>query len=368
MPDSIELSKGQSHVIAKGDWIQIDDTTALIYPLRNTTREVSVSLIGFGSLPGLSVFITNLITSIVGPGNASVTLDTATSTLTVAFASNVTKVQIANVQNLLSRMLPKNLTVEVDPLPTDYIRAEFLESTGTQYIYLEHELTNRVACSFTITPTEIYNNSYFCGRNERAYVRTAIVNDDELAVNQVQASGYIRVEASTKKVYNIELNVLKRRGILRCGEEETAIQFNVPTLTLVPRALIFWGGQASTDKSSDKVSYLSHARMSDISVSHNGVPTHTFISSLDPTGVPCLYDTVSKQPFYNAGTGQFIVGFDTAEQALKLATLPDVTDATKKSLTVSLPGEAQLASTGVPAALQVAAARGWTIITQYRED
>ena len=96
-----------------------------------------------------------------------------------------------------------------------------------------------------------------------------------------------------------------------------------------------------------------------------------FIPTLASTGTPCLYETISDQNFYNAGTGAFIAGFDTVEQALKLATLPDVTaetDATKKSLTVSLPKEAQLASTGVPAALQIAADRGWTITVQYRED
>ena len=95
-----------------------------------------------------------------------------------------------------------------------------------------------------------------------------------------------------------------------------------------------------------------------------------YIPVLDAQGAPCMYDRVTEQLFPNSGTGSFIAGFDTVTQALKLATLPDVTaetNAAKKSLTVSLPWEAQLASTGVPAALQVAMDRGWTITVQYRE-
>ena len=30
------------------------------------------------------------------------------------------------------------------------------------------------------------------------------------------------------------------------------------------------------------------------------------LSALDPNGRPCMYDTVSGQPFYNAGTGEFL--------------------------------------------------------------
>ena len=75
-----------------------------------------------------------------------------------------------------------------------------------------------------------------------------------------------------------------------------------------------------------------------------------------------MFDKVTKQPFYNSGTGSFIVGF-TLAQARNLSKLP----ATGGSLTVSLPWEAQLIASGVPAILQAAADRGWTITVQYRE-
>lgn len=93
---------------------------------------------------------------------------------------------------------------------------------------------------------------------------------------------------------------------------------------------------------------------------------HSFIPVLDAAGTPCMFDLVSKQPFYNSGTGQFIAGF-TMDQALNLANLPAPT--TLNTLTISLPLEAKLVlyNTGVEAALTKAAEKGWNIAVQYRD-
>lgn len=48
------------------------------------------------------------------------------------------------------------------------------------------------------------------------------------------------------------------------------------------------------------------ARISNFSISRNGEKMIDLIPCIDPSGVPCMYDTVSKQPFYNQGTGEFL--------------------------------------------------------------
>ena len=40
----------------------------------------------------------------------------------------------------------------------------------------------------------------------------------------------------------------------------------------------------------------------------NGILVRDFIPALDSTGVPCLFDTVTQQFFYNSGTGNFTAG------------------------------------------------------------
>lgn len=42
-----------------------------------------------------------------------------------------------------------------------------------------------------------------------------------------------------------------------------------------------------------------------------GVLAAQFIPSLDNTGTPCMYDTITKKPFYNVGSGNFILGVET---------------------------------------------------------
>ena len=83
-----------------------------------------------------------------------------------------------------------------------------------------------------------------------------------------------------------------------------------------------------------------------------------FIPALDPQGVPCMFDKVSKQPFYNSGSGAFIVGM-TLAQARKLGKLP----ATGGTLTVSLPTGYEY-DEGVVNALETARANGWTLTVQ----
>jgi hypothetical protein len=80
-----------------------------------------------------------------------------------------------------------------------------------------------------------------------------------------------------------------------------------------------------------------------------------FIPSIDNRGVPCMFDNVSKQPFYKSGAGEFIVGM-TLTQARKLGNLP----AGYGTLKVSLPsnyGEDE----GVVNAISKANSKGWNI-------
>ena len=80
-----------------------------------------------------------------------------------------------------------------------------------------------------------------------------------------------------------------------------------------------------------------------------------FIPAIDPAGVPCMFDQVTKKPFYAAGTGTFIVGL-TNEQAAKLVNLPAVGG----TLSISLPSNWQEDS-AVVEALSAAEEKGWVI-------
>ena len=87
-----------------------------------------------------------------------------------------------------------------------------------------------------------------------------------------------------------------------------------------------------------------------------------FSPMLDSQGVPCLYDKITKKPFYNSGSGQFIVGMNM-KQARKLGKLPATGGGT---LTVSLPSN-YTEDEGVVNALATAQENGWVITIQTYE-
>lgn len=101
----------------------------------------------------------------------------------------------------------------------------------------------------------------------------------------------------------------------------------------------------------------------------DGTAEANYVPAIDAYGVPCMFEKVTKQPFYNEGSGSFIVGM-TVAQARKLGKLP--AGATTKTLTISLPQSAfvdvetgEIADAAVNAALAQAEANGWVITKQY---
>lgn len=57
-------------------------------------------------------------------------------------------------------------------------------------------------------------------------------------------------------------------------------------------------------RNGNKISETS--RISNFSIVRNGERMIELISAIDPSGVPCMYDLISRQPFYNQGTGEFL--------------------------------------------------------------
>jgi len=43
-------------------------------------------------------------------------------------------------------------------------------------------------------------------------------------------------------------------------------------------------------------------RIYEVSISQGTEVVHNFVPCLDPNGKPCMFDTVSKKPFYNSAT------------------------------------------------------------------
>lgn len=67
--------------------------------------------------------------------------------------------------------------------------------------------------------------------------------------------------------------------------------------------ILFGGNFNGTKEATDH-----HLRVKLCKIYNNDVLVRDFIPVLDPNGVPCMYDKVTQQFFYNIGTGDFIAG------------------------------------------------------------
>lgn len=249
----------------------------------------------------------------------------------------------------------------VSALPAGYLAAEFLESTGTQYIdtglkginpnsfvFFEGVLTGSVA-----------------GNGSRAF------HAPGWAVMAASGGGRIFLNTPNSDLtsffsgyYNFEF----------------AIPFKIKT-TNVPGEIIFNGKkltyeQLEEGKPSEALSFSQTLKLGAYSDVSQYVSSrwrgriNRFSARLDKeidffpalfNGIPCMFDKVSKQPFYNSGTGAFIVGL-TLAQARKLGKLP----AGGGTLTVSLPSNWQ-EDEGVQNAKSEADAKGWQITVRTYE-
>lgn len=288
----------------------------------------------------------------------------------------------ATVQSALSAARARGWTIFVryreSELTTDYIDVDFLESTG--YVPIP---TANIPHFLVPFPTVENSDNW-----EFVTVHSVDFSTGIAQVEGVNDTGSMRTmyygATAGKKLYagsgngastTTAINVneqkhsfaFRQKGqlsyVVYDGEE---VKLNANTTILPQEIGIFVALRSGTAG----YYYPFNGKKYSWKFIKNGEKVYDLIPALDSTGTPCMHDTVTDQNFYNANTEEgatpFIVGFDTTEKAaISISKLPATTGGT---LTVSLPAEAEDASTWVPTAIEIATNRGWTIITQYRTN
>lgn len=241
-------------------------------------------------------------------------------------------------------------------LPAGYTRAEFLESTGTQYID-----TGLVGAG-----TDSYVD--FRGESFSATKRAFQVSGWGLTTPKKDGDMYAIVPK--KNAINYFTGYIKGISL---GQLNTTIKLGSLTINGKTYTQDGFGNIENSNGTinesytlklgafPDGVSYVDswwigkcHSFKAKL---RNGAVE--FAPVIDPTGEPCMFDRVSKQPFRNAGSGQFIAGL-TLQQAAQLGRkLPS----TGGTLTVSLP-EGYEQSERIVESLTQAESKGWVLTIQ----
>lgn len=213
-------------------------------------------------------------------------------------------------------------------LPAGYRRLSYLESTGTQYINTDYIPTTqtglRVECS-----TEDDNDYLpFATRNDSGDTRFACVRR-RCGAQRRSSAGYgwgawvlLSLTGETKITrthYIGQLNWLNS-GRVTFLDKINGDQAEEPLqrAAVTPKYPLYLfacnvGGEAN---------YLLDGKIYQADISERGSVKATYVPALDPTGAPCMYDIVTRKPFYNKGTGDFIYPTQSATYSLRRV-LPD---------------------------------------------
>ena len=226
-----------------------------------------------------------------------------------------------------------------EKLPSGYTRVDFLESTGTQYIKTGVEANGNLTTKVTVLTRKWdgWNNT------------NRVFGADEESANPIRyyysmnynggngTRGLYRYGSQTE-YFNAphQLNtkyvlVFNKNKVTRNGVEQTFYgggKINEEDF-VSKRDIWLYASNQPNDHPTSKVIYH-------FSIAENDLLKLNFIPAIDQNGKPCMFDTVSQKPFYNANTSasavDFIVGLKTLSHVLQLS-LPN----TVGTITLSLP-------------------------------
>ena len=207
-------------------------------------------------------------------------------------------------------------------LPAGYKRVEYLESTRKQWID-----TLYYPCWDSVIDTEgcflNSNKNYVLyatvenkteGGWDGAYFVCSYSYENRGWVSHGKQSGIVEITGlfkfGIKQVFNTSKDGIFIDGLKIDNAIEPSVYRNVHSLYLFARN---YKGVAELPTES---------RIWSFKVSEKGVTKRDFVPCLDPTGAPCMFDLVSRKPYYNRGAGDFL--YPTASTTYSLRrVLPD---------------------------------------------
>ena len=190
-------------------------------------------------------------------------------------------------------MLRKN---ESD-LPSGYTRLNYLESTGTQHIDTEIKPTINTKCELGV---EILSDTAFL----IGYVYANDNNDYRLFmytnVLYFDFKNYRILRVGYASLVNNYTQIEFGNYYVKVNDSEIFSGAYVNKFTSDGNIYLFSPNSLGKNGSKYKLYYLK--------IYDNDKIIRNFIPVLNKDKIPCLYDSVSKQTFYNKGTGEFLYG------------------------------------------------------------
>ena len=190
-------------------------------------------------------------------------------------------------------------------LPTGYQRCKFLKKSGTAYIDTGIIPDKSMDYDVVFDVESTYQGSLYIFGSDSSYK-----NGFNLGCDFRNEEGIRFCKFYTLNYYitYIKLNSGVQYSVQMC-ENQFAVNSKVISAIsgsyVCAYSLILFGtnrnGQAMVNDT-----YCKNLRIYSFTISKDGNKIMNLIPALDRNGTPCMYDTVSKKTFYNAGEGNFL--------------------------------------------------------------
>lgn len=198
---------------------------------------------------------------------------------------------------------------KIKTIPDGYTEIEYLESTGTQYIdtgfkpnqdsgfIIDYYANSTQQPRVFMIAQDIGSSSYGFGIVLGRGANIAVYNGKRLPANYWQCNDFSGTGRYT-------INVNKTAAVIK-DSTGTRVTYTFPTDTfqLEYNLYLFTLNNGRTI-----IENTSSVRIYSCKLYDNGTLVRDFVPCLDNYNVPCLYDLVGEQTYYNAGTGEFVAG------------------------------------------------------------
>lgn len=213
-------------------------------------------------------------------------------------------------------------------LPAGYIELEYLESTGTQWIDTGIYGTERHGAELKYqfprldgSSTRLFGGRPYTEGTDSVMIvssNSARANPDTYFYLSSHQTAFFSANSTPK--YLLDTNVHVARANMfdnmkftfdgvesQQGQLATRKQF---TNTFTLQIFRYFTNGAYSECSIGRVYHCK--------ITQDARLVRNFIPALDQTGRPCMFDTVTQQPFYNQGTGEFKFNYQLIDEYLNV--------------------------------------------------
>lgn len=184
-----------------------------------------------------------------------------------------------------------------------YVRIEYIESTGTQYIDtgFKPNQDTRIVMEYMVTTYDA--EGWIFGARYSSY---GLLYTANRAIRSDYASE-LNGPNLRNGFYNDKLKVDKNKNKTTVYDSNEFVLANLtnPSATFQTGYNLLICGLSNNGT---PAIFPANMRVYSFQLYDNGILVRDFIPVLDQNDTSCLYDKVSKTLFYNAGTGDFIAG------------------------------------------------------------